>query len=349
MSPNIVLPPEWAPQAALMITWPHGNSDWAEDINNVERVYLDVARQITRYEHLLIICLDPAHERAVQQRLAAKGIEPTSVSLACAFTNDTWIRDYGPISVCIDDSPTLLNFRFNGWGKRYKADLDDAVNHILSAHGIFGHSPMVDVEMILEGGSIDTDGKGTLLTTHSCLRNPNRNPQLAPEEIEHTLKTKLGINRILWLTEGVIIGDDTDGHIDNLARFCDEHTIAYSKCVRGNDVQFEMLKGVESVLQRFRTRSGNPYRLVPLPLPSALYNSNKQRLPANYVNFLIINNAVLVPQYNDPADAIALNRLNKLFPDRQVIGIDCRTLIKQYGSLHCMTMQFPRGISTPSI
>ena len=340
MSTKIVLPPEWAPQTAVMVTWPHENSDWAQDIKAIEHVYLDVARQITRHEHLLIVCRDTAHARGVKQRLAAKGVAPTTVYLACAFTNDTWTRDYGPISVYIDDSPTLLNFRFNGWGSRYKADLDDALNHTLSVHGIFADTPMVGVELILEGGSIDTDGQGTLLTTHSCLRNPNRNPHLAPEEIDRTLMEKLGINRILWLTEGVIIGDDTDGHVDNLARFCDAHTIAYSSCGRRNDAQFEMLKGVESVLRHFRTRKGNPYRLVPLPLPSALYNSKNQRLPANYVNFLIINNAVLVPQYSDPADAIALHRLNKLFPDRQLIGIDCRPLIKQYGSLHCMTMQF---------
>ena len=199
-------------------------------------------------------------------------------------------------------------------------------------------------EFVLEGGSIDTDGEGTLLTTTACLLTESRNPQLDQQQIEMRLKTELGVTRILWLQHGFLAGDDTDSHIDMLARFCAPDTIAFMQCDDPGDEHFESLAAMAQELRQFRTRDGQPYRLIGLPLPAAIYNSVGQRLPASYANFLIINDAVLVPQYNDRSDEIVLKRLAACFPDRQMIGIPCRALIEQYGSLHCLSMQFPDGV-----
>ncbi len=338
------LPPEWAPQSGVMLTWPHAQSDWAPILGEVEPVFIDIARNIARFEKILIACYDDAHRAHVTRQLHAVGVPNECAALALAPSNDTWARDHGPITVQCRDELTLLDFGFNGWGGKYAHDLDNAITPALYRQGVFGQSPMQAVDLILEGGAIEVDGCGTLLATERCLLAPTRNPGVAREQLEKKLSGLLGLNRFLWLQHGYLAGDDTDSHIDTLARFCDARTIAYVACDDPADEHYAELKAMEQELKSFRAADGSRYRLVPLPWPRPKFDRDGARLPATYANFLILNGAVLVPRYADPADAAALERLRECFPGRAVIGIDCLPLIEQHGSLHCVTMQLPQGV-----
>ena len=204
------------------------------------------------------------------------------------------------------------------------------------------------LDFVLEGGAIESDGQGTILTTSGCLLAPKRNEGMNRADIEEHLKRTLHAQRILWLDHGHLEGDDTDGHIDTLARFCPGQTIAYVKCTDQNDSHYEDLSLMEEQLHTFRTLQDEPYQLVPLPMPDAIYDENGQRLPATYANFFIVNSAVLMPTYNQPVnDENAKKALQKAFPQHEVVGIDCRALIRQHGSLHCCTMQFPVSVLKP--
>ena len=341
---NRVLIPEFAPQSGVMLAWPHQYSDWKVDLDSIEPVYLDIARAVVAHEHLLVVCHDSAHREHVHASLAAAGIPLDRVIFTCVRTNDTWVRDYGPLTVLADGHPVLLDFVFNAWGDKYSATLDDAVTGNLYAAGLFGTLGYQRLPLVLEGGSIDVDGSGTLLTTSHCLLSPARNPGLGKPGLEAAFREHLGIERVLWLEHGELAGDDTDAHVDMLARFCDADTIAYTQCADREDAHLAPLAAMEQELLGFLTRSGEPYRLVPLPLPQAVHDDNGQRLPASYANFLVINGAVLLPVYNDPADAVARQRLQDCFADRNIIPINCLPLIRQYGSLHCATMQLPAGV-----
>lgn len=338
------LPPEWTPQSGVMLTWPHAYGDWAERLADVEPAFAAIAREIARREQVLIVCYDARHREHIESTLRTAGVDPGRVRLAIAPSNDTWARDHGPITVMCQDEPLLLDFRFNGWGGKYGYALDNLISRRLYQADLFGDTPMQSVELVLEGGSIEVDGSGTLLTTTNCLLAPTRNPELAQEQIEERLKELLGLNRILWLHHGHLEGDDTDSHIDTLARYCDARTIAYVACDDATDPHYEELKKMEAELETFRAANGEPYRLVALPWPRAAYGTEGRRLPATYANFLIVNGAVLVPTYDDPADPVALERLRGCFPFREIVGVPCRPLIEQYGSLHCLTMQFPAGV-----
>ncbi len=338
------LPPEWAPQSGVMLTWPHAHGDWATCLATVEPVFVAIARAVSRRERALIGCYDGAHRAHVAALLRAAGVALTRVVLRVAASNDTWARDHGPITVLCRNEPTLLDFGFNGWGGKYPYELDDAITRRLYESDAFGDTPLQTVDLVLEGGSIEVDGSGTLLTTSRCLLSNTRNPALTRERLEATLKELLGLNRILWLDHGYLAGDDTDSHIDTLARFCDARTIAYVACDDPADEHHAELTAMEQELRKFRAADGTPYRLVALPWPRAKYNEDGERLPATYANFLIINGAVLVPTYDDPADGVALTRLKECFPDREIVAIDCLPLIYQYGSLHCVTMQLPKGV-----
>ena len=337
-------PAEWAPQSGVMLTWPHAGTDWAAVLDQVEPVFAEIASQIARHERVLIVVNSTSHRQHVEQQLIKRSCLLTQVDFAIAPSNDTWARDHGPITVLAADRPRLLDFRFNGWGNKYPSELDDRLTRELQRQGIFGETPLESVELVLEGGSIDSDGEGNLLTTRACLLNPSRNPQRDQAGIEQQLQQALGIQRVLWLKHGYLAGDDTDSHIDMLARFCSVDTIAYMQCEREADEHYAELQAMQAELAALRTADGKPYQLVPLPLPAPVYDAEGQRLPASYANFLIINDAVLVPRYGDPADAIALERLQACFADREIIGIDCRPLIAQHGSLHCLTMQLPGGV-----
>ncbi|NUM54175.1 MAG: agmatine deiminase family protein [Candidatus Hydrogenedentes bacterium] len=335
------LPAEWEPQSAIQLTWPHANSDWGPTLHEVEPCFDAIAAAISRYEVVLIACSDPGH---VKQRLERAGAVMENVRAYKADTNDTWARDHGPITVERNGGLALLDFGFNGWGGKYPADLDDALTTALFAQKAFGDILMESIPVVLEGGSIESDGRGTILTTTSCLLNPNRNGETTESEAEFVLREHLGAHRVLWLNHGQLEGDDTDGHIDTLARFCSPNTIAYVACSNKRDKHYKPMKAMEEELRALRTDDGEPYTLVPLPWPKACYDDDKNRLPATYANFLIVNGAVLVPAYNDPADAKALDIIGGCFPGREIVGIDCRPLIVQHGSLHCVTMQIPAGV-----
>lgn len=326
-----------------MLTWPHPHGDWQPCLTEVEPVFVAIAREVTRREGLLVTCYDAAHRAHVARLLQDAGVEMTRAVLQAHASNDTWARDHGPITVLDDGKPRLLDFTFNGWGGKYPAELDNVLTRHLHAQGVFHNTPLETLDLVLEGGSIDSDGRGTLLTTTRCLLSPTRNPNLDRTAIETRLAEYLGTRRVLWLEHGYLAGDDTDSHIDTLARFCDEHTIAYVECTDPDDEHYAELSAMAAELRSFTDATGEPYRLVALPWPEPKYAENGQRLPATYANFLIVNGAVLVPTYRDPADAEALRIVGECFPDRDTVGIDCRPLIEQFGSLHCVTMQLPAG------
>ncbi len=338
------LPAEWEPQSGVMLTWPHPATDWAPRVAEAESVLLAIAREVTRHERLVVACHDPAHYAHVTDRLAAAGIPAERLRLGLAPSNDSWARDHGPITVICDRRPWLLDFVFNGWGGKYPADVDDRITATLHLAGLLGDGPLHRVDMVLEGGAIEVDGRGTLLTTERALLAPTRNPGLDRGTAEQRLGALLGVERVLWLTAGGLAGDDTDGHIDTLARFCDPHTIAHVSCDDPLDVHYADLQAMGVELRALPDSEGQPYRLVPLPLPAPQRDADGNQLPASYANFLIINGAVLIPTYGDPADEVALRLLQGCFPDREVVAIDCLPLIHQFGSLHCMTMQLPAGV-----
>ena len=338
------LPSEWTPQSGVMLTWPRSDVEWNPDYASAERCHTAIAKEISLRQPVIITCMDETHAERIRGYVRDAGGRPDRLRIYPFPSNDAWARDHGPITVLKDGKLTLLDFVFNGWGTKYPHEEDNRLSRRLYAAGAFGATPMESIDLVLEGGSIEVDEEGTLLTTESCLLNPNRNPKLKRVEIEALLKQYLGIDRILWLQHGAIDGDDTDGHIDTLARLCDGHTIAYQACQDEDDPHYAGLKAMEGELKALRRKGGQPYTLVPLPWPQAVIDHTGRRLPATYANFLIMDSAVLVPTYNDAADAAALRTLAGCFPGREIVGVPCRSLIYQYGSLHCVTMQFPKGV-----
>jgi agmatine deiminase len=340
-----LLPAEWAPQSGVMLTWPHAHSDWQPFLQEVEPVFTEIAWHISRHEQVLISCWDETHQQHIRRQLDERGVDPGRVCFHIVPSNDSWARDHGPITMMQQQQPQLLDFVFNGWGNKYEAKLDNAITRQLCRQNAFGDTPIESVNLVLEGGSIESDGKGTLLTTSRCLLSPQRNPALDRPQLEQKLGELLGAERILWLEHGHLAGDDTDSHIDTLARFCAADTICHVSCDDRQDEHYTALQAMAEELAAFRQPSGEPYQLVPLPLPAPIHNEDGIRLPATYANFLIINDAVLVPVYSDQNDALALQRLGECFPQREIIAINCTPLIEQYGSLHCVTMQIPAGVS----
>lgn len=336
---RILFPAEWYPQSGVQLTWPHGNTDWADDLDAVINCYLSIGKEIVRRQKLLVICPD-------RGKVESHFTEEEQRNLVCVeiTSDDTWARDHAPISLFVEGKPTILDFGFNGWGLKFAARHDNQITGSMYAKNVF--LPQVEYQchlnFILEGGAIESDGKGTILTTAECLLAPNRNQPRTQYEIEEYLKDALGASRILWLHHGFLEGDDTDSHVDTLARFCDEHTIAYVKCDDVEDVHYQSLKSMEEELHALKTFDGRSYRLIDLPMADAIFDEG-MRLPATYANFLVINGAVLIPFYGSEKDLVAQSQLQKAFPDREMVGIDCRPLVRQHGSLHCVTMQYPMG------
>lgn len=332
------LPPEWAPQRAIMLTWPRRSGDFAQWYDAVEANFVAIAVAISRHAGLHVNVAEDAPGLA--SRLVAAGVPAAKLRVYQVPNDDVWARDHGPITVVRDGGLVHLDFRFNGWGGKFAAERDDELTRRLITLDAWD-APVESVDFVLEGGGIEVDGEGSLLTTERCLLASTRNPQLDRAGIEAVLKDKFGVDRVLWLRHGDLLGDDTDGHIDTIARFCDAHTIAYQACEDRGDVHYEDLAAMADELHALRRKDGQPYTLVPLPLPAAIHDADGRRLPAGYANFLIVNDAVLVPVYGDANDEEALRRLRTAFPKLTVEGIDCRALIHQYGSLHCVTMQLP--------
>lgn len=332
------LPAEWVPQRGVQLTWPHAKTDWAYMLEEVQACFVNIAREIAQRELLLIVTPEPEQ---VKQQISGH-VNLDNVRFMQCDTNDTWARDHGPITL-IDATgrPLLLDFKFNGWGLKFAADKDNLITrHTLEA-GLLRGTYVNRLNFVLEGGSIESDGRGTLLTTSECLLSLNRNGQMNRAEIETYLKEQFNLRQVLWLDHGYLAGDDTDSHVDTLARLCPDDTIAYVRCTDSTDEHYEALRLMEEQLKTFRTLEGKPYRLLPLPMADAIAEDG-ERLPATYANFLVMNEAVLYPTYNQPAnDALAAQVLQQAFPGREIIGIDCRALIRQHGSLHCVTMQYP--------
>lgn len=336
------MPAEWEQQTFVQLTFPHAASDWAYMLNEATACFVDIAREISKRQPLLVVCADL---HLAHQKLGH--LPQDNITYVEIPSNDTWARDHGGITVRKNGCPVVLDFTFNGWGMKFAANLDNQITRRLFEKKMFPeHVKRKNrKKFILEGGSIESDGNGTILTTAQCLLAPNRN-HLSQEKLEQKLKKYLGAERVLWLQNGYLAGDDTDNHIDTLARFCSEDTIAYVACTDTTDEHYEALKRMEEELKAFRIHgSKNIYNLIPLPMADAVYDENGFRLPATYANFLIINDAVLVPTYNSPKDAIALNQLQTAFPGREIVGINCTALIRQHGSLHCVTMQYAFGES----
>jgi agmatine/peptidylarginine deiminase len=329
-----------------MLTWPHVDTDWADDLATVETLYVQIAATIAPREPVLIVCHDEALRATVRERLTAAGVAADAPRLCTAPSNDTWARDHGPITVIDDDGHAcLMDFRFNGWGGKYPADLDDRITAALHQSGCFRGTHRHTSALVLEGGAIDSDGNGSLLLVRRTLIDPARNPGWSQAQIEAELRVQLGATRLHWLDHGQLSGDDTDGHIDTLARFCDAETICYVESTDPRHPDHVELTALRQELQALRRADGRPYRLIPLPLPTPIMDSNGKPLPATYANFLMINGAVLAPIYDDPADTPALDRLRGAFPGREILPIDCRALIRQGGSLHCITMQLPAALA----
>lgn len=343
---NHYLPAEWQTQSAVMLTWPHEQTIWADTLPEIDAVFVRVAKLITERQKLIITCASANHQQHVKQLLKNADVQLEQVKMFLALSNDIWVRDHGPLTtINAEQKPLLLDFIFNGWGEKYPAENDNLITFSLHAQHAFGNAKLRSLDMVLEGGAIEVDGQGILLTTSKCLLSPSRNPTKSKDEIAHALKEWLGIKKILWLDHGYLAGDDTDSHIDTLARFTDGNTICYVSCNQKDDEHYAAFKAMEEQLKTFTNLAGHPYRLVSLPFPKARYAAfDGRRLPATYANFLIINHAVLVPTYDDPSDQEALAILAACFPDREIIGVNCLPVIEWYGSLHCMTMQLPEGV-----
>lgn len=336
---SIHFPAEWHLQGAIQLTWPHKGTDWINIIDEVTTFYVSLSKEIIKHTHLLIVCASAAD---VVKHFTST--EQDKLTLVEIESNDTWTRDHGPISIFIDAKPAIYDFGFNGWGLKFAANYDNQITQKLFAANIFANEVKYHnhLNFILEGGAIESDGEGTLLTTSKCLLAPNRNQPLTKNEIEKYLINIFGLKQVLWLNHGYLLGDDTDSHIDTLARLCSKNTIAYVQCEDKSDEHYQELKKMEKELATFRTLDGKPYDLIPLPMADPIYE-DEYRLPATYANFLIMNEVVLMPSYCSDKDAVAKTQLQKAFPNKEIIDIDCRTLIKQHGSLHCITMQYPEG------
>lgn len=357
-------PAEWHPQSGVQLTWPHANTDWADLLPEVDNCFVHIAFEILNHDERLLI-VTPEPDRI--QTLLAERLPARLLPAVCYFecpTNDTWARDHAFLTLISPDGPLLLDFQFNGWGKKFPADLDNQIcrrmaNEVNGTDGVNGangssllrgiYEPHLD--FVFEGGSIESDGCGTLMTTSECLLSPHRNPGLTREQIEQRLLHYFHAERVLWLDYGYLAGDDTDSHIDTLARFCPGGTIAYIQCTDPTDEHYESLRAMEEQLRTFCVLGASPdedssYQLIPLPFPSPIFDPDDgHRLPATYANFLILNSAVLLPTYGQPAnDDLARSQLQRAFPRHEIVPVDCRVLIRQHGSLHCSTMQFPVGV-----
>ena len=323
---------EWERQRAVLMAFPHEETDWADNLEEALTPFIRIAQAIAYAQPVYIICKD-------KQSISDRFCSTHNMSFIEIPTNDTWIRDYGYLSVEEDEETKLLDFTFDGWGGKFDASLDNRVNRALHQKGYLGTTALETIDFVLEGGSIESDGAGTILATSQCLCSPNRNGGLSKEQVESKLSEYLGAERILWLDSGYLAGDDTDSHIDTLARFVDKGSIAYVKCDDNEDEHYDSLKKMEEELKCFRTSEGKPYRLIPLPMCETKYHQNGKRLPATYANFLITNKALIYPTYNACTDKEADKLFREIFPDKEIIPINCEKLIEEGGSLHCSTMQ----------
>lgn len=346
-SKKYVLPAEWHRQSAVQLTWPHEDTDWSPYLEDIVEVCLRLVKAIAGHERVIVAAQDVAGvTRLIEQRIGGELMK--NVIVCPCINNDTWARDHAFITLeSLEPADTtdhlLLDFRFNGWGEKFPAEEDNRINSTLYNMGIFSGRRVDYDDFVLEGGSIESDGRGTVFTTSMCLLAPHRNQPLGKAEIEAKLKDRLSADRVVWLDHGQLIGDDTDGHIDTIVRTAPDDTLVYVGCDDPNDEQYADFQALERQLSALRTADGSPFRLLKLPMPDAIYDDG-DRLPATYANYLIINDAVIVPVYGQAEnEKAAVETISRAYPDREIICIDARVVIRQHGSLHCLTMQYPDG------
>jgi len=345
MSEIFRFPAEWEPQSAVLIAWPHAGTDWAERLDDVEATYVALVTAITRFQPVVICAEDEDLQIYAEARLRSARVDMSRVRFVPAEYDDTWVRDSGPITLRGKRNFKLLDFRFTGWGGKFEASRDDRLVGELSGMHIFQDYFVQSIDFALEGGAIETDGAGTLLTTWKCLHE--RHPELTRESLASKLSGWLRQERVLWLDHGYLEGDDTDAHIDTLARFAPGDAIVFQACDDTADSHYPELQAMATEIEALRTISGQPYRLFPLPWPKPVLDQDR-RLAASYANFLVINGAVLMPAYDDEADQAAAAVLAAAFPQHEIVQVPCRSLIWQNGSLHCITMQLPEGLLPPT-
>jgi agmatine deiminase len=333
---KVSLPSEWSIQQFVLLTWPHKYSDWKHYLNKIEKTYIDITEAISKKDNVKILCYDELHKNHVINLLSYRDVSTRNISFLIVKTNDTWIRDYGPISVYNDKKLVLLNFSFNGWGERRIYELDNKVNKSIDDIDGFGDVSLIDIPIVLEAGNIETDGHGTLIMSSNCLFN-NRN-NYSKNEYEKIFKKLFNIKQLIFIENSYLEGDDTDGHIDNLIRFIDDKTICYLTCDDEKDKHYQSLKKLEKEVYQIRNTESKSYKLIPLPLPYSKYRNTK-RLPASYLNFLITNNAILLPVFNDEKDNMAINNIKPFINNRDLYKINASPLIEQGGGIHCCTMQ----------
>jgi len=334
----IHFPAEWSKQSAVQLTWPHKETDWCDVYRDAIACFRNIAREVSIRQKLIVACNSKADALA-----DLAGLDMANISLYETGNDDTWARDHGGLTVRKNGMPVIYDFRFNGWGNKFSSSLDNAVTASLAEQNAFACPVLSRGTFVLEGGSVESNGEGILLTTKECLLSEQRNPSYSTQDVEEFLKAEFGLRQILWLSHGHLEGDDTDGHIDTLARFVAPDHIVYVQCADCSDSHYPDLHAMEQELRAMRTLEGVPFMLTPLPMVPPIECGN-ERLPATYANFLIMNNAVLVPVYKQHTDSKALRILKNVFPQREIVPIDCSVLIKQHGSLHCVTMQYPEGV-----
>lgn len=336
------LPAEWEPADAVLIAWPHQGTDWAHMLPEIRACYADIIAAIARRAHVIVIGPESPDDAYLPDDDRRQKVIYIPLP-----TNDTWTRDYGPITTIEPDGALTANdFTFNGWGLKFAADKDNLATSELIGTGIFNAVRRNRLGFVLEGGSIESDGRGTLITTADCLLSPNRNGAMTIEQIQQQLTEVFSLERVLWLHHGALIGDDTDGHIDTLVRIAPPGDVLfYTGCSDPDDEHYSDLCLLRDELKELHTATGLPYNLIELPLPDAIYDpEDGHRLPATYANFLILNGAVLLPVYGQPMkDLMAKMAIQAAMPDYEIVPIDCTALIRQHGSLHCATMQLPKG------
>ena len=335
------LPAEWSPVEAVLLSWPHVETDWDYMLPEVTSCFREIARAIIFRARLIVV----APDISVPKTHLAPLPQDRITYIECP-TNDTWARDFGPITTIMPDgTPVSNDFRFNGWGLKFAANYDNLITRRLAESGILAGKYTNRLGFVLEGGSIESDGQGLLMTTSECLLSLNRNGEMSADAIDSYLREVFGVERVLWVDHGFLAGDDTDSHIDTLARLAPDNTIIYTGCTDPDDIHYEALQAMAAQLRGMVNRDGKPFNLVELPLPDAVYDRDDgSRLPATYANFLFLNGAVLLPVYGQPLkDNHAIRVLEAALPDYEIVPVDCRALIRQHGSLHCVTMQFPKN------
>lgn len=331
------MPAEWEGLAHVLMALPNADTDWDYILPRAEEQYRDIVTVLTQNDvHVTLLCADVEHAASLMSTAKQEYLHLLRMDF-----NDTWTRDYGPIAVEHDGKLLACDFGFNGWGLKFASDRDNLVNARLRDCGfipadMYSHN----TDFVLEGGSVESDGQGTILTTSRCLCSPNRNGGLSKEQLMPILHRRLGAEHVLWLDYGALEGDDTDSHIDTLARLAPGDTIIFTGCRNVEDEQFEQLLHMRAQLTLLRTMAGEPYNLVELPLPDAIYDEEGQRLPATYANYLVTPGKIFCPTYSQPQnDSLAMQMLSIAYPEHEIIGIPCTTLLFQHGSLHCATMQ----------